>query len=277
MAIPVLVTALLDLDGRPVAGRRTDERRPTAEAAGPGRLPRLAAASAAMLQSIGLILVDRDDRPRRPPRPRSAGGSRLGEAWAAHPRASAGALIGLTLLLGLMLLGLLAAVRADLGAGRAGRRTLAVAVVYGLVSVPLFLALLVLVLDPGLLPAGARADARARRRLRGPRPRLPPDPRAVLADLRHRAADRASSRSVAGHHAQPADHPRSASCAARRRLQRVRRPRAGAQPGARARWSRPPSSRRSPPRSPPCSTSTSGCARRRYDVELMAQAGITAR
>ena len=44
------------------------------------------------------------------------------------------------------------------------------------------------------LPAGAGDDDRADRRLRGHRPRLPPDPAAVLAHLRHRPAHGRSSR-----------------------------------------------------------------------------------
>ena len=48
----------------------------------------------------------------------------------------------------------------------------------------------VVALDPGDLPAGPGPGDRAHRRLRRHRPWLPPDAAAVLADLRHRAADR---------------------------------------------------------------------------------------
>ena len=113
----------------------------------------------------------------------------LGEAWAAT-RGKRWRLIGLALLLGLGTLVLIGAYvllwvarRGRLGRQRAARGALGPGQRPG-VHLPDGV-----VLGPHLLPAGARADARAGRRLRRARPRLHADPQAVLADLRHRAAD----------------------------------------------------------------------------------------
>ena len=187
MAIPVLVTAVLTPCGRTCpldAGRRrtpptTDRHR---------RGGRRARRSARVLQYVGLIFVTGMIAHVTAA---AAIGRRLslGEAWAAT-RGTRWRLVGLT-----------AAHRPDL-AGRARRRTSCVWVAAGrarrlvgrspwsgsLVSVPLSSSRWpVLALDPGHLPAGAGADARADRRLRRHRPRLPADPPAVLAHLRHRA------------------------------------------------------------------------------------------
>ena len=63
---------------------RRDRRPTTADDAGRLRRRRSArSASARVLQCLGPDPRDRDDRPRRPPPPRSVAGSRLGEAWAA--------------------------------------------------------------------------------------------------------------------------------------------------------------------------------------------------
>ena len=113
----------------------------------------------------------------------------LGEAWAA----TAGKrlkLVGLVLLLGLMLVLLHRPVRPDLGGGGDGPRLgEPPSRFFLLVSIPAFLARPLVVLDPHLLPAGAGADARGRRGLRGDRARPRPDPEGLLAGVRHRAAD----------------------------------------------------------------------------------------
>ncbi|CAA9381047.1 MAG: Integral membrane protein, partial [uncultured Nocardioides sp.] len=87
------------------------------------------------------------------------------------------------------------------------------------------------VLGPALLPAGAGADARGRRRPRRARPRLPPHAASVLADLRHRSADlrhRPGRRVHAGH----ADHAPQPGTADRRHPWRGRSDPPRARPGA---------------------------------------------
>ena len=113
----------------------------------------------------------------------------LGEAWAAT-RGKRWRLIGLALLLGLATLLLMGAyVLLWVAVVVASGDNVLPVVLWGLVERPGVHLRDGVVLGARLLPAGARADARAGRDLRRARPRLHADPPAVLADLRHRAAD----------------------------------------------------------------------------------------
>ena len=119
----------------------------------------------------------------------------LGEAWAAT-HGKRWRLIGLALLLGLLVAAAHRRLRRCSGCWSSSPRATACAArALGPGQRPGVRRLDGLVLGARLLPAGARADARGRRGPRRDRPRLPAHPQAVLADLRHRAADPAWSRS----------------------------------------------------------------------------------
>ena len=152
MALPLLVTPVLtaavdlSLDqGRAPAPPRRSGGRASARC------------SWAVLQGLGLIFVTGMIAHVTAA---AAIGRRLtlGEAWAAT-RGSRWRLVGLSVLLGL-LASPADRLRRPVGAGVVLLPAWAI-VVFGLVSVPLFIAGCVVVLGPRLLPAGAGADARA--------------------------------------------------------------------------------------------------------------------
>ena len=183
----------------------------------------------------------------------------LAEAWRLT-RGQRWRLVGLTVLLGLMLVGILfyaltwvpvALRRQDVGRGRlrAGER-------------PALPALLVLVLDPGLLPAGAGPDARAGRASSGRSSAAPPDPSPVLAHVRIALLTVLIAQVAGSMLSLPVSFAGQLLLATSPSSEYAVLGLVLSQALAR-RSSRPPSSPRSRPRSPPCSTSTSGCARRR--------------
>ncbi len=186
MAVPVLLTACAHLRDGPLArpgGHRLLHQR----GGRPGDVVRVARCSASCSRASGWSWSPAWS-PTSWPRPRSGSGSSLGEAWA-RTRGKRWRLIGLTVLVGLvsvLLMGLYAlawvpvVLTGDGPVDRGVRRRHRPAVPGRDVAV----------LDPRLLPAGAGPDARAGRRDRRDRARLPADQPGVLADLRHRHAHR---------------------------------------------------------------------------------------